>query len=177
MSELRYHALVAEFAEADQAVAAARQLRDSGFPQIEVYSPYALEAIDQPGRARGFLLPAIVCAGALIGAVLGYFVQYWAATDYPVNVGGRPLDSWPAFVVSAFEVAVLGAIAAGFVGFLAGARLLLFYHPVAAAESFRRASQDRFVLSIEASEPPFAAERVRAILAQHGAARIDEVRA
>ena len=150
----------------------------TGFRQIETYSPYPLDELDQFGPPRrGGFVSAIVCIGALIGAIVGYVVQYWAAIDYPLNIGGRPLDSWPAFIVSAFEITVLFALAAGFGAFLAGGRLPLFYHPVFAAAGFQRASQDRFLLCVEASDARFGADEVRAILAQHGAERIDEVRA
>ena len=122
------------------------------------------------------MLPLLVVAGALFGAFLGYFVQYWAAViDYPVNIGGRPYDSWPAFTVSAFEVTLLFAIAAGFVGFLIAARLPLLYHPVFAAADFARASQDRFLLCVEARDPRFDAAHIRRILDRAGAERIEEV--
>jgi hypothetical protein len=108
--------------------------------------------------------------------VTATFVQYWAAAiDYPLNIGGRPLNSWPAFTVSSFEVTLLFAIAGGFVAFLAAGRLPLLYHPVFAAADFARASQDRFFLSIEAHDAHFDRAAVRAILERHGAAAIDEV--
>src|SRR5207253_2643447 len=143
----------------------------------DVYSPYPVEELDRAvGSRHGIMLPLLVVAGALFGAFAGYFVQYWAAAiDYPVNTGGRPYDSLPAFTVSAFEVTLLFAIAAGFVGFLIAARLPLLYHPVFAAADFARASQDRFLLCVEARDPRFDAAHVRRILEQHGAERIDEV--
>ena len=111
------HGLIGEFAAPDRIVAAARQLNDSGFRRIDAYTPYPVPQLDQilPSAPR-VRLPLIVVAGALLGALCGYFVQVWAAViDYPLNIGGRPYHSWPAFTVSAFEITLLFAITAGFV--------------------------------------------------------------
>ena len=125
---------------------------------------------------HGIWLGVATLGGALFGAVAGTFVQYWAAAiSYPLNIGGRPYNSWPAFTVSSFEVTLLCAIAVGFVAFLAASRLPLLYHPVFVAPNFARASQDRFFLSVESSDPHFDAGAVRAILERHGAAAIEEV--
>jgi hypothetical protein len=103
-------------------------------------------------------------------------VQYWAeAVSYPLNVGGRPYNSWPAFIVSTFEMAVLCALAAGFFGFLLGCRLPLLYRPIFAAPGFERASEDRFVLYVGAGDPSFEPGPVRRILERHGAERVEEV--
>lgn len=103
-------------------------------------------------------------------------MQYWAeAVSYPLNVGGRPYNSWPAFIVSTFEMAVLCALAAGFFGFLLGCRLPLLYRPIFAAPGFERASEDRFVLYVGAGDPSFEPGLVRRILERHGAERVEEV--
>ena len=175
MSEPHLYGIVGEFPTPRDAAAAADELRAAGLRQIDAYTPYPVAEIDAvlPRRRRQGVAP-VTLAGAVLGAVTATFV--WAAAiDYPLNIGGRPLNSWPAFTVSSFEVTLLFAIAGGFVAFLAAGRLPLLYHPVFAAADFARASQDRFFLSIEADDAHFDRAAVRAILERHGAAAIDEV--
>lgn len=178
MSEPALHGLIGEFAAPGGIVAAARQLGDTGFRHIDAYTPYPIAELDPLlATGGGVRLPLITVAGALFGAFSGYFVQVWAAAiDYPLNIGGRPYDSWPAFTVSAFEITALFALTAGFIAFLCASRLPLYYHPVFAAERFERASQDRFFLCVEARDPRFDPENIREILLRHGAERIEEVR-
>jgi len=177
MSEPHLYGIVGEFPTPRDAAAAADELRAAGLRQIDAYTPYPVAEIDAvlPRRRRQGVAP-VTLAGAVLGAVTATFVQYWAAAiDYQLNIGGRPLNSWPAFTVSSFEVTLLFAIASGFVAFLGAGRLPLLYHPVFAAVDFARASQDRFFLSIEAHDAHFDRAAVRAILERHGAAAIDEV--
>ncbi len=92
--------------------------------------------------------------GAVLGAAWGYWIQYWdEALSYPINVGGRPYNSWPAFTVSTFELLVLCAVAAGLLGLLWASRLPKLYHPLFEANSFARASRDRFLICVEARDP------------------------
>jgi ActD protein len=176
MSGHPVYGVIGEFATPTGIIAAARQLGDSGFRHLDAYTPYPVETLDRMlGRRRPWL-PLVVLAGTILGAFCGYFVQIWAASiDYPLNIGGRPYDSWPAFTVSAFEITVLFALTAGFVAFLIGSRLPLYYHPVFTAGEFDRASQDRFFLCVEAADPRFDAGRVGDILRRHGAERVQPV--
>ena len=178
MSEPAIYGLIGEFATPTGIIAAARQFSEAGFRRLDAYTPYPVTDLDPLlPTGSGLWLPLAVLAGALLGAFCGYFVQIWAASiDYPINIGGRPYDSWPAFTVSAFEITVLFALAAGFVAFLIGSRLPLYYHPVFTAGEFDRASQDRFFLCVEATDPRFDAERVADILRRHGAERVEPVR-
>jgi hypothetical protein len=156
---------------------AARDLRTAGFRSVEAYTPYPVERLDEllrPGRR--VLLPLVMFAAAVAGGVLGFFFQYWdEAINYPLNVGGRPHNSWPAFIVSAFEIMLLITVAAGFFSFLASCRLPQLYHPIFNSYAIERASVDRFVLCVEATDPSFEPERIRTILRAGGAAQIDEV--
>lgn len=154
-------ALVAEFASEAGLVAAAGRLREDGLTRLEAYTPYPVEALDvilpRPRRA----LPALVFAAGMLGLAGGFFMQwYGAAVSFPINIGGRPDGSWPAFIPIAFEIAVLCAVTAGFVGFFALARLPKPYQPIQAVPGFERASQDRFFLTIDATDPRFDAARV-----------------
>jgi hypothetical protein len=171
--------VVAVFDTAEAVKNAAVRLRQQGYRAFEAYTPYPIEGLDRiihPRPQR--LLPGLMFAGAVLGAAGGYWIQYWdEALNYPLNVGGRPYNSWPAFTVSTFEFMLLVAIAAGFFGMLALSRLPKLYHPVFEASAFERASRDRFVICIEASDPSFDASVVRRDFEQLGAEQIEEVRA
>jgi len=171
--------VIAVFDTAEAVKNAAARLRQQGYRAFEAYTPYPIEGLDQIIHPRPHrLLPGLMFAGALLGAAWGYWIQYWdEALNYPLNVGGRPYNSWPAFMVSTFEFMLLAAIAAGFFGMLALSRLPRLYHPVFEATAFARASRDRFVICIEASEPSFDASVVRREFEQLGAEQIEEVRA
>jgi hypothetical protein len=169
--------IVGVFASAESLTSAAQELRTLGFDAVEAYTPHPVEAVGEvlhPGRRR--LLPAVVFVAAVAGTVWGYFVQYWGAVlDYPLDVGGRPLDSAPAFIVTTFETAVLFAVAAAFFGLLVYCRLPLLYHPIFEASDFARASRDRFVLCVEAQDPSFGPSVVRRVFERCGAERVEEV--
>lgn len=171
--------VAAEFASPDAVRTAAEDLRQSGFRAFEAYTPYPVEGLDRiihPGPKP--LLPLLMFAAAVLGAAWGYWIQYWdEALNYPINVGGRPYNSWPAFMVGTFEFMLLVTIAAGFAGMLAASGLPRLYHPIFEAKAFERASRDRFVLCLEAADPLFDATAVRSRFERLGAERIDEVRA
>jgi hypothetical protein len=157
---------------------AAQHLRSLGFREIEAYTPYPVDGLDQilrPGR-RLLLLPLAMFAAAVIGAGWGYFVQVWdEVLNFPINVGGRPHNSWPAFIVGTFEFMLLVSIATGLFALLASCRLPRLYHPIFNADAFGRASVDRFVLCVEARDPSFETEHLRRIFVRFGAERVAEV--
>jgi Protein of unknown function (DUF3341) len=171
--------IVATFDTPDAVKVAAKRLREAGFRTFEAYTPYPIEGLGEiihPGPKR--FLPLLMFAAAIVGAAWGYWIQYWdEAVSYPLNVGGRPYNSWPAFVVSTFEFMLLVTVAVGFVGMLAASRLPQLYHPIFEADALERASRDRFVICVEASDPRFDADSVRGEFERLGAERIEEVRA
>jgi hypothetical protein len=171
--------IVATFDTPEAVKNAALRLREAGFRSFEAYTPYPVEELDDiihPAPRR--FLPLLMFSGAVLGAAWGYWIQYWGeALNYPINVGGRPYNSWPAFIVSAFEFMLLCSVAAGFFGLLAACRLPKLYHPIFEAQSFDRASRDRFLICIEAGDPRFDAASIRTAFEQLGAERIEEVRA
>lgn len=173
------YGLVGEFRTPEEAAAVARELRAAGFTRWDVYGPAPLEDIEEavPTR-RGVVVTLVMFAAAIAGACWGYFIQYWdAVIDFPINVGGRPLNGWPGFVPSAWEICALFTVYFGFFAFLATSRLPRLHHPVFAAPRFDRASQDRFFVAVEAADERYDAARVRDIFARHGVVEAAEVAA
>jgi len=151
----RLYGLAAEFDDAAQLVAAARAARAEGYSKMEAYSPYPISDLDEIIPGMNFLPMVVFCAGAA-GTLTAWFMQYWiAAIHYPLNVGGRPLNSWPSFVVIMFELTVLFAAGTAFFGTLFFAGFPALYHPLFRVDRFRRVSQDGFFLCIEARDDRF----------------------
>jgi hypothetical protein len=169
--------ILAVFRTSDAVTNAAARLRQSGYSAFDAYTPYAVEGLDRIIRpGRNVLLPLLMFVGALAGAALAYWIQYWdEAVSYPLNVGGRPFNSWPAFAVSTFEFMLLAAVTAGFLGMLAASGLPRLYHPMFESRAFERASRDRFVICVEATDPNFDTASIRALFGELGAERIEEV--
>jgi hypothetical protein len=171
--------VVGVFETSDAVKAAAARLRQAGYRIFDAYTPYHVEELDEiihPGPK--LFLPLLMFIAAVLGAAWGYWIQYWGeAVNYPINVGGRPFNSWPAFAVGTFEFMLLVTIAAGFFGMLALSGLPKLYHPIFESSSFARASRDRFVICVEATDLRFDAGAVRNLFEQLGAEQIEEVRA
>jgi hypothetical protein len=167
------YGLMAEFADADQLVAATRRAHEQGYRRMEAYSPFPVEGLAEITGARGRRLPLIVLAGGLLGGIGGLLLQWYASTiSYPFNVGGRPYASWPNFVPIAFETTILLAGFAAVLGMLWLNNLPEPYHAVFNAARFERASQDRFFLCIEASDPQFDIKQTGDFLQSLGAERV-----
>jgi hypothetical protein len=151
----RLYGVAAEFDGPGQLVEAARAAREEGYRRIEAYSPYPISDLDEiiPGID---VLPAVVFVGGITGTFSAWILQYGISVWlYPVNVGGRPLNSWPSFIVIMFELTVLFAASAAFFGMLYFAGLPALYHPLFRVSRFRRVSQDGFFLCIEARDRRF----------------------
>jgi hypothetical protein len=118
------------------------------------------------GRTR---LPLLVLLGGIAGALTGFFLQYYAAViDYSWNIGGRPFNSWPSFMIVTFELTILFAAGTAALGMLLLNRLPMLYHPIFNAPRFKLASQDRFFLCVKANDPKFDAVETQAFLASLG---------
>lgn len=171
------YGVVAEFQRPEDVIAAARRLRAGGYRRFDAFAPAPLEELDEIVVPRPRIhLVLIMFLGGALGAFLCYFMEYYAAVmNYPINVGGRPYNSWPAFVPICWEICALFTVFAGFFAFFLFCRLPRLCHPIFDTPGFERASQDRFFLCVEARDTWFSAERVRAIFEQYGALRISEV--
>jgi len=166
MSEPALYGLLAEFPTADSLCAAARHVREHGYTRVEAYSPFAIEGLDEIiGADKGWIAP-LTLLGGLLGGAGTYFLQWYAAVvDYPIDIGGRPLHSWPAFIPATFEITILGAALAAVVTMLVANGLPRLHHPLFEVEEFDLASRNRFFLCLPARDPVFAPGPARDLLA------------
>ncbi|VTU21705.1 hypothetical protein H6CHR_01643 [Variovorax sp. PBL-H6] len=165
MSEAVPWGLMAEFATADELLAAARRAREAGYRHAEAYSPFPIDGLAEALGFERSRVPFFTFIGALAGAAAGYFMQWYSAViDYPLNIGGRPLHSWPMFVPVAFELAVLGGALAAVLAMLLGSGLPRLRHPVFAAPDFDLASRNRFFLLLRRDEAVFDAQEAAELL-------------
>lgn len=176
MPETKTYGLMAVFETPEQVHAAARAAREAGYRHMEAYTPFPVEGLAEAIGFRTNRVAMIVLMGGLTGAVLGYTMLWYAnVIDYPLNVGGRPFHSWPAFIPITFELTVLFASFAALIGMLALNRLPKPYHPVFNVKTFERASQDRFVLVIESRDDHFHPHETARFLRGLDAERVEEV--
>ncbi len=143
---------------------------------MDAYSPFPVDGLAEALGFRRTRVPFVVLIGGIIGCFGGFFLQYWVSViDYPINIGGRPLNSWPSFIPVTFELTILLAALSAFFAVLALNGLPMPYHPVFNVERFELASRSRFFLCIEAADPRFDGEKTRKFFAEAGAQGVYEV--
>lgn len=170
------YGIMAEFDNPSDLVAAARQTYAAGYRRINGYSPYPIEELTEAIGFTKTSLPLIVFVGGLIGALGGFFMQYWMEViDYPLNVGGKPFNSWPAFIPITFECTVLVASFSAVLGMLLLNKLPQPYHPVFNAPNFALATRDKFFLVIEANDPKFKHAETTQFMNTLGAMGVSDV--
>ena len=169
------YALAAEFADPARLIDAVGRCRER-YVDVDAYAPYAVDGL---AEALGFhenRVPLFTLIGGILGGVGIYALQWYTAViDYPINSGGRPLDSWPAFVIPAFEITVLTAALATFFGMLVANGLPRLNHPIFNAADFDLASRNRFFVSVRTSDPTFDPQDTRDFLARLDPVRLIEV--
>ena len=170
------YGLMAEFEDVQQLIEAARRTREAGYRQYDAYTPIPVEELAEVMHAHDNRLSWLVLVGGALGLIGGYGLQYWTSViDYPLNIGGRPLHSWPAFIPPAFETTILGAALFCVLGMLALNGLPMPYHPVFNVPRLALSSRDRFFLCIEATDPIFHPEATRRFLERFGPREVSEV--
>lgn len=170
------YGVIAEFESPGDLVGAARRAREAGYRRLDAYTPYPIHELTEALALPRTKLPMIVFAGGALGFGAALFMQWFAsAVHYPLNIGGRPLASWPSFIPITFELTVLFSAFAAVLGMLGLNGLPMPYHPIFNAPRFVLASRDRFFLCIEAKDALFDVEKTSRFLATLGARVVSEV--
>jgi hypothetical protein len=170
------YGLMAEFETPHALVDAARRAHHEGYRKLDAYSPVPIEELHDALHMHDERLPKMVMIGGILGGLGGYSLQYWAATmAYPMNVGGRPLHSWPTFIPVTFETTILAAALTAVLGMLALNGLPQPFHPVFNVPRFALASRNRFFLCIESRDPKFNLDTTRKFLETLGAREVSVV--
>jgi hypothetical protein len=167
---------MAEFDSPTALVHAARAAREKGYRKLDAYSPFPIESLSEALDLHRNKLPLIVLLGGIAGLAAGYLLQYYVTVWYfPINVAGRPLHSWPSYIVISFETTILLAALSAVLGLLALCGLPMPYHPVFNAPRFALASRNRFFLCIEARDPLFDRARTGEFLLALDPKEVSEV--
>lgn len=167
---------MAEFGGPRRLLRAIKAAREAGFTRMDAYTPYPIHDVWEALGHHKSKLPPIVLTGGILGAVTGFGLQYWTSViAYPLNIGGRPLNSWPAFIPVTFEMTILVATLFAVLGMFALNGLPEPYHPVFNVERFALASRDRYFLCIEATDPKFNRKETAEFFHTLEAAEVSEV--
>ncbi len=170
------YGMMAEFDTAQELVAAAHKTHEAGYQKIDAYSPFPIEGLAEAIGFHKNRVALVVLIGGLVGLISAYSLQYWVAViTYPTNVGGRPLHSWPSFIIVTFELTILFAGLSAVIGMLALNGFPMPYHPVFNVPEFAKASDNKFFLIVFSSDPKYDAARTRSFLSGLAPRMIAEV--
>jgi hypothetical protein len=168
--------LVAEYESAAAIFQACEKIRDAGYKRWDSYTPFPVHNLDQAMGLRPSVLPYIVFCCGMTGAACGILLQWWSSTiAYPLIIAGKPLFSFQANVPVTFELGILFSAFGAVFGMLGLNKLPMFYHPLFNIARFARATDDRFFIAIEATDPKYDAEKTRKLLEQTNAVAVEEV--
>lgn len=176
-AEKPLYGLMAEFADATSLVDAAKRTHAEGYRKVDAFSPYPIHELFDVLELNDKRLPLAVLLGGIAGCLAGFGLCYWVSViAYPLNIGGRPFNSWPSFIPVTFEVTILLASLTTVVGLILLNGLPMPYHPVFNVKRFaEHASQDGLFLAIEADDPRFEHAKTRAFLQGLGAREVNDI--
>jgi hypothetical protein len=170
------YGLIAEFENPSDLLAAAHRAHAEGYRRMDAFTPLPIEGLAEAVGFEKTRLPLVVFIGGLCGCIGGFLLQYYPnVIGYPLNIGGKPFNSWPAFVPITFELTILGAALTAVFGMLAMNGLPTPYHPVFNAPRFEMASRNRFFLCIKARDAKFELEKTREFMRELKAREVSEV--
>jgi hypothetical protein len=171
------YGLLAEFNTPGELVQATEAAHAAGYRRMECYTPYPVEEAAVALRFHKNRVPLLTLLGGLMGVTTAFLMETWIAVwSYPLNIGGRPLFSWPAFIIPAYEWTILFAGLSAAFGMVALNGLPQLYHPLFNAPNFRQGvTTDKFFLCLEATDPRFSIMETRALLEQFSPASVVEV--
>jgi hypothetical protein len=172
MAERPTYALVAEFDHAEALLEAVRRAREAGYTRFEAFSPFPIEGLKEAVGFEEPWVPLATLMGGLAGGAIGFLMQVYTSLDYPIDIGGRPTVSPPAFMLITFELMVLGAVLTGVAVMLLRCGLPRLSHPLFDVPTFHLASLNRFFLVIETADPRYG-RGTRRFLNGLGAVRVD----
>jgi len=168
--------VMAEFRTPEELVFAAHSAREAGYTAMDAYSPFPIEGLHEALGHKETKLPLLILIGGIVGGAGGFFMQEYAAMiGYALNIGGRPLNSWPSFIPITFELTILFAGLTAAIGMIALNGMPQPYHPVFNLPGFERVTSDRFFLCLEASGTTFDPEAARSFLEGLRPERIERV--
>lgn len=178
-NDKKLYGLLAKFDSPEALVTASRRAYEAGYRQFDAYSPFPVEDLPRAMNLKPSPIPWLVLAGGFAGALGGFVMQTYATViDYPLNIGGRPLFAWPAYIPISFELTILLGMTAGVLGLFFFTRLPQPYHPVFNSPDFlEHGSQDGFYLELQANDPQFKLDETRHFLEGLSAAQVSEIEA
>ncbi len=159
------YGLMAEFETSEQLLHAVGHAHQAGYRKMDAYSPFPVHGLREALGRKHTKLPFVILVGGIAGFLTAYAMMYYATVvHWPLNIGGRPLHSWPNYIPILFEMTVLFSVLTAFVGVIVANGLPQHYHPVFNVPGFERASTDRFFLCIESDDPQFDPKETRRFL-------------
>ena len=170
------YGVVAEFDTPEAVIDAANHAREAGYKKMDAYTPFPVNGLDEALGMTNTRLGWFVLSMGITGGLAAFAMQYYAnAIFYPLNIGGKPLNSWPNFVVITFECTILFAAFTAGLFMLARNGLPQPYHSIFNTPNFETATRDHFFLCIEASDEQFDARKVGEFLGTLSPLRVSEV--
>ncbi len=179
MKDMKRHAiygLLAEFENSEDLLSAAQRAHQAGYRGLDAFSPFPIEGLADAVGFRSSRVPLLSLMGGLVGCIGGFFLQYWPNVfGYPLDIGGKPHNSWPNFIPITFELTILCAGLATVFGMLALNGLPTPYHPVFNVPRFELATRNRFFLCIKAQDPKFDLQKTKEFLTTLKAKEVSEI--